>query len=78
MATIKATAHAIQWDVDEPGDLAHLPDRVNVTIYIEGTESTISAEEIDDAISDAITNETGFCHKGFAVSHCDLIEDQEK
>ncbi|WP_372997466.1 hypothetical protein [Marinobacter sp.] len=78
MATIKATAHAIQWDVDEPSELDQLPERMHLTIPIEGTESTLDAQDIDDAISDAITNETGFCHKGFAVSHCDLIEDQEK
>ena len=72
MAIIKATAHSIEWDVDDPSDLENLPQEMHLTIPIEGSDSTLSAEEIDDAISDAITNETGFCHKGFSVSHCDL------
>jgi hypothetical protein len=78
MATIIATAHAIQWDVDEPEDFDNLRQEIHLTIPTEGTFSTLSAEEIDDAISDAITDKTGFCHKGFAVNHCDVINDEEK
>ena len=52
-------AYDIQWDVDDPEDLEGLP-----------TEITIPEEIADDedAISDYISDVTGFCHTGFQLT----------
>ena len=53
-------AKNIVWDTDGEDPLAlGLPDRLPIPEKV--------AEEGDDAISDYITQETGFCHKGFEI-----------
>ena len=52
----------IQWDVDGPKDLENLPSVIEIPIDIDLAD--------DDAVSNYITNLTGFCHKGF-----DLVGD---
>lgn len=47
----------IQWDVDDPEDLKDLPTEIEIPAGID--------PEDDDAISDYISDFTGFCHKGF-------------
>ena len=47
----------IQWDVDEPEDLESLPTEIDIP------DGMTDVEEI----SDYITDQTGFCHKGFIV-----------
>lgn len=47
----------IEWDVDEPEDLEDLPDALEVPDMLTDP----------DEISDYITQQTGFCHKGFFV-----------
>lgn len=53
-------AHNIKWDTDNEEDAKTLP-----------SEIVIPADKVDtsdeEAISDYITNETGFCHKGFDI-----------
>ena len=53
----------IQWDTD--GEDVDLPDEIEITIPDD--EELNSPEEIEHYISEAITNETGFCHLGFAT-----------
>ena len=52
----KLMAYDIQWDVDSPEDLAALPGEI---LLPEG----MTEEEASDYISD----QTGFCHKGFRL-----------
>lgn len=47
----------IQWDVDDPKDLELLPTEIDIPNGIDD----------EDEISDYITDETGFCHKGFEL-----------
>lgn len=47
----------IQWDVDEKEDLEFLPDEIEIPNGINDEEE----------ISDYISDETGFCHKGFEI-----------
>ena len=60
---LKATN--IQWDVDDPKDLELVPDEMWVAIppdvEAEGPEA------IEEYMSDYITDNGGFCHKGFDV-----------
>ena len=44
----------IQWDVDEQEDLEELPDSMDIP---EGMD--------EDEIADYLSDQTGFCHKGF-------------
>lgn len=51
----------IRWDVDRPHDLENLPKEIEIP-------NELLAEDIDeyeDAISDYISDITGFCHYGF-------------
>jgi len=57
---MKYFVNNIQYDTD--GEVIELPDSimVNVPNHLE------DKIEIDEFISDQISNETGFCHKGFS------------
>ncbi|OUQ12486.1 hypothetical protein B5E87_09415 [Massilimicrobiota sp. An142] len=48
----------IQWDTDSDKELLELPKEIEIPSFIK---------EDEDAISDYITNKTGFCHKGFEL-----------
>lgn len=45
----------IKWDVDSDEDYEYLPSEIEIPDEITD----------EDEISDYITDETGFCHKGF-------------
>lgn len=47
----------IIWDVDYEEDLEFLPAEMDIPDYLEN----------EDEISDYISDETGFCHKGFEL-----------
>lgn len=53
----------IQWDVDDPKDLESLPAEIELPEEL-GLED-------DDAVSDYITDLTGFCHRGFQLEDND-------
>ena len=53
----------IQWDTD--GEDVDLPNELE--IILPDDEELNSPEEIEEYISNEITNETGFCHFGFAT-----------
>lgn len=48
----------IIWDVDFEEDLENLPGEIDIP----------NGMTDEDEISDYITDETGFCHKGFELS----------
>ena len=48
----------IIWDVDNPKDLELLPTEIDIPDEMND----------EDEISDYITDETGFCHKGFELN----------
>lgn len=50
----------IQWDVDEEEDLKELPQKIEIPNNI--------VRYGDDAISDYISDFTGFCHMGFDLT----------
>jgi len=47
----------IKWDIEELNEPVELPSTMYITVPYN--------EKAEDFISDAITSETGFCHKGF-------------
>ena len=49
----------IIWDVDFKEDLENLPTEIDIPIGMTH----------EDEISDYITDETGFCHKGFELDY---------
>jgi len=61
---MKYTATNIKWDTD--GEDINLPTSIEVVIPNEDFVK-MDSQEIDDLISDYITNETGFCHFGFSL-----------
>ena len=52
----------IDYDVDVPEDKNHLPISLEINV-----PSNIEEDELDDFLSDEISNITGFCHKGFTI-----------
>ena len=48
----------IIWDVDFEEDLENLPTEIDIP----------NGMKDEDEISDYITDETGFCHKGFELA----------
>lgn len=48
----------IKWDVDDENELENLPTEIIIPPNIEDDE---------EAISDYLSDETGFCHKGFEL-----------
>jgi len=54
-----ANVFSIDWDTD--GEEVDLPARLLVPI----PEHMTDEEEVEDYISDTITEDTAFCHKGF-------------
>lgn len=55
----------ILWDVDNPAELNGLPNEVRLPPDLEDEE----------AISDYLSDMTGFCHKGFHLIHEDDMEE---
>lgn len=55
----------IKYDNDEGQDIDHLPKEM--VLDFTGIDN---AEELEDLVSDEISNRTGFCHKGF---HLEII-----
>lgn len=60
----------IDWDVDNEEERADLPTEI---IIEDENDLTNENYELSDFISDAITDETGFCHCGF---NFELIEEE--
>lgn len=68
MYKIKGTAKTlravnIKWDVDDEEDLKDLPTEIDIPPEI----AEESDDEYEEAISDYISDVTGFCHRGFEI-----------
>ncbi len=51
----------IKWDTDD--ETVDLPTSLSVEVPDDITDGV----EVDDYVSDDISNQTGFCHKGFTT-----------
>jgi hypothetical protein len=54
----------IEYDVDEQEDLEGLPTSLEIVV----PDELSLYEDIEQFISDEISNKTGFCHKGFSTT----------
>ena len=57
---MKAIVTEIEYDTDE--EIVDLPTKIEIEIPID-----IDKEDIEDFVSDEISNITGFCHFGFEM-----------
>lgn len=57
---MKYLCYDIEWDTD--GEDVDLPTSLEVAID--------DTDDVQDALSDALSNETGYSHKGFNFSPC--------
>ena len=58
---MKAIVTNIEFDTD--GEIVELPNQLEIEIPID----IVDKGEIDDFVSDEISNITGFCHYGFEM-----------
>jgi len=56
MGMIKVRASKIKWNVDDKSELEYLPTECILEVEID---------ELDEVISDKLSEEYGFCHEGF-------------
>ena len=59
------TVHVIAFDIkyDTDGEKVDLPKELSFSY-----EGDIEIEELEDFVSDDISNKTGFCHQGFSYT----------
>lgn len=57
----------IKWDVDNKSSLKSLPKTMTVEVTSYDVDDITDEYEVEDFISDYITDETGFCHDGFEM-----------
>ena len=55
----------INWDVDNEKERTFLPSVMRVPIFDDSVEDVNNREEIEEYISEYITEDTGYCHDGF-------------
>lgn len=65
----KIQAVNIKWDVDNKEDLKGLPTEIDIPPEI----AEESDDEYEEAISDYISDVTGFCHRGFEIRKVDSM-----
>ena len=65
METKKFKVFNIKWDLDEPEDINCVPNEMIVDISNKEIDNLNNEEEIEDYISDFISDEIGFCNDGF-------------
>lgn len=58
---MKKTVYEIDYDTD--GEVIDLPTELEIEVPDDLTEQ----EDIEDYLSDEISNVTGYCHKGFLI-----------
>ena len=64
-------AKNIEWDTDgENPEEIGLPDRILIPAKV--------AKDGDEAISDFITQETGYCHKGFEIEKAAIKQNKKQ
>lgn len=57
----------IKWDVDNKSDIKNLPKTMTVEVTSYDVDDITDEYEVEDFISDYITDEIGFCHDGFEM-----------
>lgn len=62
---IKVSVKNVQWDVDHPSEKAHLSKNLCFDMTVD---TDVDDEMLDELISDEVSNQTGFCHKGYEIS----------
>ena len=60
----------IDWDVDDELELDVLPTDIIHTF-------DVPEEELDDYVSDWLSDNYGYCHKGFALS-CEEVKNERR
>jgi len=72
-------AKCIQWDKTDlngsPVKADHLPSEVTVTLEDLHLQDCATESEIEDALSDYLTDEYGFCHNGFIFEKADYRDE---
>ena len=58
----------IEWDVDDEEDMVDLPSELTLE-----TNEDLHGDELEEWISDEISNETGFCHRGFQYENGEIV-----
>lgn len=72
-STITVRIYNIKWDIDEDDEKLNLPDEVIHTFY---EYNDINDEDLLDEIADWLSDEYGFCHKGFEAEEVEEGEDE--
>ena len=68
MRTRTFRVYGIQWDTDNDRDILDLlPDEVEVTVTSEEVDDIDDDEEVEETISDYLTDHYDFCHCGFQM-----------
>lgn len=58
----------IDWDTDGDKSLKKsLPKSMRVVVTMDDVENLDDMDEVDDYISDYISDEIGFCHYGYSL-----------
>ena len=65
MKEIRVTVEKIKWDVDYDADGEYLPTEMQF-----GFEVSDDADQwdIDETVSELLSDEVGFCHQGFEIT----------
>ena len=66
----------IQWDKSDddgnPVEADHLPCNLILTSTALGLSMNASMDEVEDAVSDWLSDNYGFCHQGFALEEIEV------
>lgn len=65
METIHIIVTRIDWDADDENELKDLPQKIELDVTENDIDNITDIYELEDYVSDYITDETGFCHRGF-------------
>lgn len=72
---VKISIYDIDWDVDEADELEDLPDEIIFNFPTDAKDVVLAdvfrkdgKTGVSDYISDFLTEEYGFCHRGFAIN----------
>lgn len=64
----------IEWDADR-NVKSELPSEIDIPLDMIDLSECEDYEALDDMISNYITEQTGFCHLGFALEHNNELEE---
>ena len=64
----KYKVNVSSYDIDETDESF---DQIPLTLLINVEDNITDVEEIEEILSDEISNETGYCHNGFTYEKAD-------